>query len=155
MTGDILPHLPVRAAARRADGSYDFRPLLRGVRGPIRAADLALCHLEVPLTRDRADLSGYPVFGAPDQLAEDLAEVGYDGCPVASNRALDRGVAGVGTTPRALDRAGVGHTGTARSRREPRRPPLYRVRGSRIAHLSYTYGLNGAVVPADVDGPST
>jgi poly-gamma-glutamate synthesis protein (capsule biosynthesis protein) len=149
VTGDILPHLPVQAAARRADGSYDFRPLLRGVGGPIRAADLALCHLEVPLTRDRADLSGYPVFGAPDQLADALADVGYDGCSVASNHALDRGVAGVGATLRALDRAGLGHTGTARSRREARRPPLYRVRGSRIAHLSYTYGLNGAVVPAD------
>jgi len=149
VTGDILPHLPVQAAARRADGTYDFRPLLRGVHGPIRAADLALCHLEVPLTRDRAGLSGYPVFGAPDELADDLADVGYDGCSVASNHALDRGVAGVGATLRALDGAGVGHAGTARSRREARRPPVYRVRGRRIAHLSYTYGLNGAVVPAD------
>jgi poly-gamma-glutamate synthesis protein (capsule biosynthesis protein) len=96
VTGDILPHLPVQAAARRADGSYDFRPLLRGVGRPIRAADLALCHLEVPLTRDRADLSGYPVFGAPDQLADALADVCYAGCSVASYHALVRVVAGVG-----------------------------------------------------------
>ena len=149
VTGDVLPHLPVQAAARRRDGSYDFRPLLRGISGPIRVADLALCHLEVPLTRDRASLSGYPVFAAPHELADALADVGYDGCSVASNHALDRGVGGVGTTLRALDRAGLGHAGTARTRREARRPSLHVVRGRRIAHLSYTYGLNGAVVPAD------
>jgi poly-gamma-glutamate synthesis protein (capsule biosynthesis protein) len=70
VTGDVLPHLPVVAAARRADGSYDFRPLLRGIRRPLRAADLALCHLEVPLTRNLAALSGYPVFSAPHGLAD-------------------------------------------------------------------------------------
>lgn len=148
VTGDILPHVPVRRAARRRDGSFDFRPLLRGIRGHIRDADLALCHLEVPLTSDPAAASGYPVFAAPHQLAEALAHAGYDGCSVASNHALDRGVGGVGATLRALDRARLGHAGTARSRRESRRPPVYRVAGRRIAHLSYTYGINGAVLPA-------
>ena len=149
VTGDVLPHLPVVAAARRADGSYDFRPLLRGISRPLRAADLALCHLEVPLTRDLAALSGYPVFSAPHGLADALAHVGYDGCSVASNHALDRGTTGIGETLRALDRAGLGHAGTARTRHEARRVRAYHVRGRRVAHLSYTYGLNGAVVPSD------
>lgn len=149
VTGDVLPHMPVIAAARRAHGSYDFRPLLRGIRRPIRAADLALCHLEAPLTRDLTALSGYPVFNAPHHLAAALAHVGYDGCSVASNHAMDRGTTGVRETLRALDRAGLGHAGTARTRREARRVRMYAVQGRQVAHLSYTYGLNGAVVPSD------
>ncbi|HSJ44773.1 MAG TPA: CapA family protein [Euzebyales bacterium] len=149
VTGDVLPHLPVIAAARRVHGSYDFRTLLRGIRRPIRTAHLALCHLEVPLTRDLTALSGYPAFNAPHHLAAALADVGYDGCSVASNHALDRGTPGVGETLRALDRAGLGHAGTARTRREAQRVRIYRVRGRRVAHLSYTYGLNGAMVPSD------
>ncbi|HSK89759.1 MAG TPA: CapA family protein [Euzebyales bacterium] len=148
VTGDVLPHQPVLQAARDGDG-YDFAPLLRGIRGPIGRADLALCHLEVPLARDHERLSTYPVFNAPPELADGLAAVGYDGCSVASNHSFDQGVAGVRATLEALDRAGLGHAGTARTRRESRRIRQYRVDGVRIAHLSYTYGLNGFVLPAD------
>lgn len=144
--GDVLPHEPVLAAARRRDG-YDFRPLLAGIRGPVAAADLALCHLEVPLTRNLRDLSGYPVFNAPHHLADALASIGFDGCSVASNHSLDRGAAGVASTLRALAAADLGAAGTARSPRERRRIRMYRMRGVRVAHLSFTYGLNGRTAP--------
>lgn len=144
--GDVLPHGPVIAAARRR-GRYDFRPLLAGIRGPVSKADLALCHLEVPLTRDLNALSGYPVFNAPHHLADALASIGFDGCSVASNHALDKGPAGVASTLRALAAADLGATGTARTPRERRRIRTYRVRGVRVAHLSFTYGLNGHVPP--------
>jgi hypothetical protein len=147
VTGDLLPHQPVLDAARRGD-SYDFVPLLRGIRGPIRRADLALCHLEVPLAHDHDGLSTYPVFNAPPELAAALAAVGYDGCSVASNHAFDQGTAGVRSTLDVLDRAGLGHAGTARTRREGRRIQRYDVDGVRIAHLSYTYGLNGFTLPS-------
>ena len=141
--GDVLPHEPVIAAARRRGGGYDFRPLLVGIRAPVTAADLALCHLEVPLTRNLGALSGYPVFNAPAHLADALAATGFDGCSVASNHALDKGAAGVASTLRALADADLAATGTARSPRERRRIRMYRVRGVRVAHLSFTYGLNG------------
>lgn len=149
VTGDVLTHEPILRAARRSDGTYDFTPLLSGVRRPIASADLALCHLEVPLTRDRSAVSSYPSFNAPAQLAHALAAVGYDGCSVASNHAMDRGADGIVATLRALDRAGLGHAGTARSAREARRVTTYDVDGAQVAHLSYTYGLNGISVPAD------
>lgn len=149
VTGDILPHQPVLDAARRSDGTFDFRPLLAGIRRPIAAADLALCHLEVPLTADRTRLSTYPRFNAPTELAAALADIGYDGCSVASNHAFDRGTPGVRATLEALDAAGLGHAGTARTRRESRRVRIYDVPPARIAHLSYTYGLNGMVLPTD------
>lgn len=147
VTGDVLPHAPVVAAARTADGSYDFVPLLHGIAGPIGRADLALCHLEVPLARGHRGLSGYPVFNAPPEMAAALAEVGYDGCSVASNHSFDQGVDGITATLDALDDAGLGHAGTARTRRESQRIRTYDVDGVEIAHLSYAYGLNGFVLP--------
>lgn len=147
VTGDVLPHQPVMDAARTSEGSYDFVPLLRALAGPLGRADLALCHLEVPLSRDHHGLSSYPVFNAPPEVATALADVGYDGCSLASNHSFDQGVAGVRATLDVLDDAGLGHAGMARSRRESQRIRTYDVDGVRVAHLSYTYGLNGFTLP--------
>lgn len=149
VTGDVLVHQPVMEAARTPDGPFDFVPLLRALEGPIGRADLALCHLEVPLSRDHRGLSSYPTFNAPPEVAEALAEVGYDGCSVASNHSFDQGVDGIVATLDVLDDVGLGHAGMARTRRESRRIRTYDVDGVEVAHLSYTYGLNGFVLPQD------
>lgn len=156
VTGDILVHDAVAARARangRASGqAFDFRPMLAEVAPLVTAADLAVCHLETPLSPDNRDLSGYPRFNAPREVAEALAASGYDACSTASNHSLDRGAAGLEATLEVLDAAGLGHAGTARTRTEAG-PALYRVpTGSgpvTVGHLSYTYGLNGLPLPAD------
>ncbi len=146
-TGDVLAHEPVVRAARAAAGGtgYDFRPLLAPIRPQVLAADLAICHLETPLTGGQ-HLSYYPNFSSPPQIAPALAWAGYDTCTTASNHTLDEGLAGVATTLDALDAAGVDHVGAARSAAE-QRPGSYLVRGVRVAHLDYTYGLNGRPLP--------
>ena len=152
--GDVLPHLPVLRSARDGDG-YDFGRLLDPLDPWVQGADLALCHLEVPVAPAGSAPSGYPVFGAPAPLAQGLADQGWDGCSTASNHAVDRGWRGVGATLDALDAAGLGHAGTARSAAEDAQPQLYRLeRGGRpvtVAHLAATYGTNG--MPVDADKP--
>ena len=71
-TGDLLPPSPVvRAAATNAGGQgWAFRPMFDDVGPILSGADLAICHLETPLSRDDSDLSGYPTFNAPVALAE-------------------------------------------------------------------------------------
>ncbi len=151
--GDVLTHTPVLRSARTGDGSTDFSPLLAGLDAWVGAADLALCHLEVPVAPAGTSPSGYPMFGAPATLVRDLAEQGWDGCSTASNHSLDRGFDGVVATLDELDAAGLGHVGTARTAEEQARPQLYELdRGTRpvtVAHLSATYGTNGLPVPAD------
>ncbi|MEP6462087.1 MAG: CapA family protein [Frankiaceae bacterium] len=145
-TGDVLAHEPVVRAAQVAGSlRYDFRPLLAPIRPQLLDADLAICHLETPLTGDRR-ITYYPNFSSPPQIAPALAWAGYDTCTTASNHTLDQGVRGVRTTLDALDAVGVAHTGAARNAPE-QRPRNYTVRGVRVAHLDYTYGLNGRSVP--------
>jgi poly-gamma-glutamate synthesis protein (capsule biosynthesis protein) len=151
--GDVLTHLPLVATARghgaAVGAPYDFGPLLAPLTPVVSAADLALCHLEVPLVAEGQAVSGYPSFRAPRELAPALASTGYDGCSTASNHSLDGGMPGIASTLDAFDATGLGHSGTARSAEEAATPRIYEVDGARIAHLSYAYGFNGYQLPAD------
>jgi len=151
-SGDVLPHGPVlrRAAAdgARSGQRYDFRPMLAELRPLVAGADLALCHLEVPLSRDGRAVASWPSFNAPPELAAALRWAGYDACSTASNHAMDRGAGGVAATLDVLDRAGLRHDGTARGAAEAAASTVVDVRGLRIGLLSYAYGLNGGPLPS-------
>jgi poly-gamma-glutamate capsule biosynthesis protein CapA/YwtB (metallophosphatase superfamily) len=70
-SGDVLAHGSVQERARGygAGHRYDFRPMFAAIRPLVSAADLAVCHLETPLSPSGRRLSGYPRFNAPSQLA--------------------------------------------------------------------------------------
>lgn len=150
--GDVLTHQAVNISAR-AGGAYDFGPLFAPVQAFVAGADLALCHMEVPVAPPGSEPSGFPMFGAPEQIVPALAAAGWDGCSTASNHSVDRGAAGVVTTLDAFDAAGLGHVGTARTAEEAAAPQLYTLERAgqtiRVAHLAATYGTNGLPVPAD------
>jgi Bacterial capsule synthesis protein PGA_cap len=150
-SGDVLPHGPVlrqaSAYGRRRGQPYDFRPMFTEIRPIVAGADLAFCHLEVPLSRDGRGISSWPAFNAPPQLAAALRWAGYDACSTASNHSMDQGAQGVAATLQVMDAAGLGHDGTARSADEARAPLLFDVHGLKVAMLSYAYGLNGGSLP--------
>jgi len=151
--GDILTHMPLVAVAQRngaATGApYDFGPMLAPLAPVVGGVDLALCHLEVPLVGDGQEVSGYPSFHAPRELAGALAGAGYDGCSTASNHSLDGGRPAIDATLATFDAVGLGHVGTARSPAEDVTPRTYSLDGAAVAHLSYSYGFNGYEPPAD------
>jgi poly-gamma-glutamate synthesis protein (capsule biosynthesis protein) len=146
-TGDILVHEAVwqRAAIYGTQGGlgFDFQPMFAKVRPILASADLAICHMETPLSRDDSDLSSYPVFSVPHEVADAIAWAGYDECSTASNHSVDRGSDGIAATLDALDAVGVHHAGTSRTLQESRHITMLHVRGVRVAHLSYAYGFNG------------
>lgn len=142
VSGDILVHNTVWQSAR-IPGGFDFAPLLAGIRGPVRRADLALCHLETPLAAAAGPFLDYPRFSTPPQLAAAIRRTGYDGCTTASNHSVDQGTPGVVRTLDELDRVGLAHAGSARTRREARTITTYDVNGISIAWLAYTFGTNG------------
>lgn len=150
--GDVLTHESVNSAAR-AGGGYDFASLFAPVQPFIAGADLALCHMEVPVAPAGSSPSGFPMFGAPPELVPGLVAAGWDGCSTASNHSVDRGAAGVVATLDAFDAAGLGHVGTARTAEEAAAPQIYTLYREgqfiEVAHIAATYGTNGLPVPAD------
>ncbi|MCX4694043.1 CapA family protein [Streptomyces sp. NBC_01408] len=151
-TGDIIPYPSiVQRSAQDAEkaGEYDFRKILAGVKPLVSAADLAICHHEIPYGRPGGPYTGYPTFKAPHQLADALKDAGYDSCSTASNHTLDDGYEGLARTLEHLDRVGIPHVGSARSAEEAKAPALLAAGGAKVAQLSYTYGTNGIPLPQD------
>jgi Bacterial capsule synthesis protein PGA_cap len=146
-SGDFLIHQPVfsRALAYGGGRRYEFRPMLRAIKPVIAGADIALCHLETPLSPGPP--RGYPSFRTPVALAGAIHATGWDACSTASNHTLDAGQHGVQTTLDALDRAGVRHAGSYRSRAAAQRPTILEAKGVKVAFLAYTALTNGQPIP--------
>jgi poly-gamma-glutamate capsule biosynthesis protein CapA/YwtB (metallophosphatase superfamily) len=151
VAGDVLPHTQVVRAAcggsLRRDAPCAFERLLQPTQALVSSADLAICHLEVPLAPPGKAVSGYPSFGAPLALVAGLKATGWDRCSTASNHSIDQGTRGIETTLNALDANALGHTGTTRNATEAEANEIIMINGVRVAHRSYTYGLNGLKLP--------
>jgi len=152
--GDVLLHSQFWAQAAgvahsRGEPGYDFTPLFDAVRADISAADLAICHMETPLGTPAGPFSSYPIFSVPPQITTAIKGAGFDRCSTASNHTIDKGYAGVQRTLDALDAAGVGHSGSARTAAEAARLSLFAVNGVTVGHLSYTFSFNGLRLPTD------
>lgn len=151
-TGDLLIHQHVYDQARvygQSSGqAFDFKPMFTQVRPELSAADLAVCHVETPMSATDTNLAGYPTFNGPHELAPAIAWAGWDSCSTASNHSYDEGATGIKATLDALDAAGVAHAGTARSAAEAAQFEMHDEHGAKVAMLSYTYSLNGQSLPA-------
>lgn len=148
-TGDVLIHQQLSRRAAANGSPYDFSPMFAPVAPIIEEVDVAICHLEVPLSARNRDLSGYPTFNAPRQVADGLAAAGYDGCSTASNHSFDQGVAGIESTLQVLADAGLSQSGMAATAEAAGRATIYATAEATVAHLSATYWLNGLRLPAD------
>lgn len=156
-TGDVLTESAVNVAAANGAGPgvrFDYTPVLGTIAPVVRAADLAICHMEIPIGRpgERPGVYGRSAFGgnlllAPYEVAGGLRDAGFDRCSTASNHSNDLGPGGIATTLAAFEEAGLGHTGTARSPAESQ-PQLFSVNGIRVAHLSYT-NFSNSNLPAE------
>ncbi|GGK14040.1 hypothetical protein GCM10010965_03800 [Caldalkalibacillus thermarum] len=113
VVGDIMMHLPQIEAGKTA-GGYDFFPFFEKVQPLFEQADLVLGNLETTFGGPERGYSGYPLFSAPDELAENLKQAGFDVITTANNHALDSGEQGVIRTIETLEAAGLQSTGTFR-----------------------------------------
>jgi poly-gamma-glutamate synthesis protein (capsule biosynthesis protein) len=150
--GDIMTGHRVRdpaAAAGAANGlRFDFRPQLADVRSIVEPADLAICHMEVPIGTPGSEYGdigvnaiGWTLLLAPYEIAPGLASAGFDRCSTASNHSNDAGVAGIASTIEVLHGQGISTAGTARSADEAV-DEVFDVRGVRVAHLAFTMYSN-------------
>jgi poly-gamma-glutamate capsule biosynthesis protein CapA/YwtB (metallophosphatase superfamily) len=139
----------VISSARKGSG-YDFGPLFEPIQPWIAGADLALCHLEIPIAPEGVAPSGFPLFAAPKEIVPALSASGWDGCSTASNHSVDKGSKGLIRTLDVLEEAGMGHVGTARSAEEAGQAQFYQLeregQSILVAQISATYGTNGMPV---------
>lgn len=146
--GDLMQHESQLNAARTADGRYSFSPCYKYIEKEVKGADIAIANLETTIGSNR--FGGYPSFCAPDSFLYAAKGAGFDILLFANNHCLDRGKRGALRTMQMMDSLGIIHCGVYRDStdRAQRYPLIVERKGTRIAILNYTYGLNGIPVPA-------
>lgn len=161
--GDILAHSRLNITANRyaggGEGAYDYAPMLADVAPLISAGDLALCHLETPLSPDNTNLSVPDTlsFNTPRQMADALAGAGVDGCDFASNHTMDRGLDGLRATEQVMRETGLGFAGPTAHEDRAGLAEMYDVQTDsgavKVGHLAYTYTYPNAGGPTtDIPG---
>lgn len=111
---------------------------LSGIAPAVRAADLAIGHLEVPHTRATGELKGdVPAPGAPPENLGAIAEAGFAMLSLAGNHIADCGAEGIADTIAGLDALGIAHSGAGATLDAARAPAIVERCGVRVALLSY------------------
>lgn len=146
--GDIMSHESnFKDAYDKDKKSYDFSYVFEDIKDYIQSADIAIGNLETTFSGADVGYSGYPTFNTPEQLAQNLVDLGLDVVSTANNHSLDKRYAGIESTLNELDKVNLSHTGTYRSVEEQNTILTKNVNGINIAFLSFTYGTNGIPVP--------
>lgn len=146
--GDIMCHTSnFQDAYNSETKSYDFSYVFEDIKDYIKNADIAIGNLETTFAGKDAGYSGYPNFNTPEQLAQNIKDLGVDVVSTANNHSLDKKYNGLVNTLDELDKVDLSHTGTYRSVDEQNKILTKNVNGINIAFLSFTYGTNGIPVP--------
>ena len=149
MVGDILLHDGIEKCAHMEDGSYDFSAIFAHTKQDIESADLAIVNEEVIIGGEELRVTGYPSFNAPYEIADVLAETGFDVICHATNHALDRGKVGIENCLSYWkeNHPEVRTVGIYTSEEDSDRICIFEKDGYKIAVLNYTYGTNGIPLP--------
>ena len=111
---------------------------LAGIAPAVRAADLAIGHLEVPHTRRGTELAAdVPAPGARPEHLDALARAGFAAVSLAGNHIADCGPDGIADTIERLDALGIAHSGAGLTLAAARVPAMIDRGGKRIALLSF------------------
>ncbi|MDG0843843.1 CapA family protein [Staphylococcus equorum] len=141
--GDNLIHPVVYQDALQDDGSFDFKPMYDDLEKDIKSADISYINQESPIGGDEKGFSGYKQFNTPRDMADDIAEMGFDIVNGSNNHALDQGTDGL---LNEIDLWGqfddILYTGTFNSQKMRDNIPVFERNGIKVALLSYTYGTN-------------
>ena len=149
VSGDLLWHNSLWSAAEMdaavtGEPRFDFFPQLASLQSYVSAADLGICHSEVPFAEKDGPFRNYPLFAAPQEIAPAIKEVGWDLCTTASNHTMDAGWDGLVRTIEVHRAAGVLTAGSYATPEAANTPVIYTTEsGVDVAVISQTYGLNG------------
>lgn len=153
-TGDMIAHDSVNASAKKADGSYDYLPLMDKMKPLFEKADVRFCNQATPAGGEQFGITGYPVFNAPLAFPRGIEAVGCNVINIGTNHTNDKGQGLIDATVSAWDnRTGIlAVAGANRSVSEQNQSHIFTVKGLKIAFLSYTtYTNNTAVTPHGIN----
>ena len=149
MVGDLLMHERVQLSGELSDGTYSYDHMFEHVKDDVQAADCAIINNEVIYGGNDLGIQGYPNFSARDEVADAVANAGFDVVLHASNHTMDWGVKAIEHCMSYWESAHpeVEVLGIHPTPADASEIYIYEKGGFKIAMLNYTYGLNGFILP--------
>lgn len=143
--GDILIHESVYKDALKSDGGYDFHKMFTEVDDIIKKYDLKYCNQESTIGGSALGISGYPSFNSPDEIGDEIVNLGFNLISLANNHALDKGEDAVKYSNSYWKTKNVIVAGTYNSIEERDKINVYEKNGIKYAFLAYTTISNAKV----------
>ena len=156
--GDNLIHKAVYRTAENHAGSgkdYDFHYCYQGVEDTIKSADLAFINQETIICNGEFEISGSNLnFNSPNELGDDLIDIGFDIISMANNHVLDKGSSGMRACLDYWDsqtarNPGLLVLGAYRDYQDMYDYRITEVNGIKVGMLAYTDHTNGYSLPGD------
>lgn len=151
--GDNLIHRSIyKQANERADGNgYDFSYSYNEIRDIIALSDLAFINQETIIDPEN-EPSSYPLFNSPEQLLDEMINVGFDVFNQSTNHTMDKKVSGaLNDIELFKSKENILLTGLYETREDMLKPQVREVNGIKLSFVGFTEFLNGLVVPKDSD----
>ncbi len=150
--GDIMMHGPqIKSGYDPSTKTYNFDSFFTEVKDIISQGDWAIGNLETTLAGPETGYTGYPLFNAPDTLADAIKNAGFNVLTTANNHSLDRREAGLLKTLENVRSRGLEPVGTAASFEESEEILVLEKNEISMAIFAYTYGTNGIPIPKGKD----
>ena len=150
--GDIMMHgTQIKSGYNPNTKTYNYDSFFTEVKDIISQGDWAIGNLETTLAGPETGYTGYPMFNAPDTLADAIKKAGFNVLTTANNHSLDRREAGVLKTLENVRSRGIIPVGTAASVQEAEEILILEKNEISMAMFAYTYGTNGIPIPKGKD----
>ena len=146
--GDIMMHgTQIKSGYNPTTKTYNYDPFFTEVKEILSSGDWIIGNLETTLSGPETGYTGYPLFNAPDSLADAIAKAGFNIISTTNNHSLDRGEKGVLKTLENVKKRGLISVGTAASVEEAEKIVIVEKNNISMAILAYSYGTNGIPIP--------
>lgn len=148
MAGDNLINDKLYNAAKKGDGSYDFKSMYSYIKGIVKNYDLAYYNQETILGGSEIGVSSYPAFNSPYEVGDATIDTGFNLVSLATNHTLDRGEkAIINSLNYWNNKSNVLTSGSYLSNNDRNKINIKEVNNITYTMLNYTYGTNGIKVP--------
>lgn len=149
--GDLtLSEHQVSNAYNQKAGGYEFNNMFSHVNKYLEQSDFSMGIFGGPTAGETLEYSigNYgdgvsPRYNFPDSFAYSVKQAGFDFVTTAHNHLLDAGIEGAMRTLDILDEVGLKHSGSYRNVKEKAKLPIYKIKGLKIAILTFTVSSNG------------
>lgn len=148
MAGDNLINDKLYNAAKKDNGSYDFKSMYSYIKDIVKNYDLAYYNQETILGGSEIGVSSYPAFNSPYEVGDATIDTGFNLVSLATNHTLDRGEkAIINSLNYWNNKSNVLTSGSYLSNNDRNKVNIKEVNNITYTMLNYTYGTNGIKVP--------